>query len=183
MTDVNRSSAADVNEACLFQENATLYRFDEAQTWRMRGKGEIKILQHSETPFAQIVFRERSTLKVRLNHRINPVVELRSMPGNDCAWSWSAHDYSGEAPALETFSIKFTSPQIAGQFKTVYDVARENGSKAAQKKSITQCISSNTQNNPTAQSESKSFDSSSLILLAALGAGVIASFIFFRSRR
>ena len=46
--------------------------------WKERGTGEVRVLKHKETKEERIVMRQEKTLKLILNHIINPMTVLVS---------------------------------------------------------------------------------------------------------
>ena len=111
------------NEDVVYQQLCLLYRFDnDEKGWKTRGKGHVKLLQHRVTNKFRVVLREDKTLKVRMNHFVDPKGELKSM--NEKSWMWSTTDYSEDDPVQQTFSIKFTTADLANEFKAKHDEAR-----------------------------------------------------------
>lgn len=111
------------DEDVVYQQMCLLYRFDnEEKAWKTRGKGYAKLLQHRVTNKFRIVLREDKTLKVRMNHFVSPTVELK--PNNEKSWMWTTTDYAEEEPSTQTFSIKFTTAELANEFKAKHDEAR-----------------------------------------------------------
>ena len=103
-----------------------LYRFGkEDKTWKTRGKGHVRLLQHKENKMIRVVLREDKTLKLRMNHLVNAEVELQPNSGSEKSWTWATTDYATEAAGEEeTFAIKFRTEQLAGEFKRKHDEAR-----------------------------------------------------------
>jgi len=116
-------------EDCPYQQMCLLYRFDnEEKAWKTRGKGLVKLLQHRKTNKFRVVLREDKTLKVRMNHFVNPLVELKPVIGGDKSWMWSTTDYAEDEPLAQTFSITFGTVDLAKAFKAKHDEARlQNG--------------------------------------------------------
>lgn len=70
---------------CLLNRRARLFLFfeedrygDEVRKniWKERGTGEVRILKHKEEKKERIVMRQEKTLKLILNHIINPMTVL-----------------------------------------------------------------------------------------------------------
>lgn len=127
--------SGESNEDCAYQQMCLLYRFDnEEKAWKTRGKGLVKLLQHRVSNKFRVVLREDKTLKVRMNHSVNPVVELKPVSGSDKSWMWSTTDYAEDEPQAQTFSIAFSTADLAKEFKAKHDEARlQNGGTVAVK--------------------------------------------------
>merc|ERR1719424_2131495 len=93
-------------------------------------------MQHRETKQVRILLREGLTLKLRMNHAVNPSVELKSNAGSEKSWTWATTDFGlGEANE-ETFAIKFRSEELAREFKSKHDEARKlNGGESTDESS------------------------------------------------
>jgi len=117
------------DEDVAYSQMCMLYRFDnQEKQWKTRGKGLVKLLQHRATNKFRVVLREDKTLKVRMNHFVNPHVELKPVQGGEKAWMWSTTDYAEDEPLAQTFSINFSTAELAKEFKAKHDDARlQNG--------------------------------------------------------
>jgi len=124
------------NENVVYREKSALYRFDKSRNeWKERGKGDIRLLQDKTTGRIRLLLRQAKTQKVRLNHFVQPIVELKPNAGSDRSWTWSATDYSDEAPEIVVFAIRFRDADTANKFKDAYDSARKiNGEEDAEKR-------------------------------------------------
>ncbi len=111
-------------ENVLYSHRAKLYRFVDNE-WRERGLGDVKILQHQYSNKCRVVMRREQVLKLCLKHRLLPTMELKTMPNSkDKAWIWHAEDYADGTALHDKLAIKFSSAEIASQFKSVFDAAR-----------------------------------------------------------
>lgn len=143
------------DEDVAYKERARLYRFDAStQEWKERGIGDVKFLIHKVTGQARILLRQEKTLKLCLNHMVNPEMELKPNMGSDRAWTWSSMDYAdSDDVKVTTFAIKFKNSDVANEFKAQYDKFRKvNKSRMG--------------SSPSASSESKSEDDPWLRVLA-----------------
>ena len=70
----------------------------------------------------RIVLREAQTLKVRMNHLVQPEVDLRVQ--TERSWTWAATDYAADESTQETFAIKFGKEAGAQEFKQEYEKAQ-----------------------------------------------------------
>jgi Ran-binding protein 1 len=114
------------DEDVAYKERARLYRFDPStQEWKERGIGDVKFLVHKVTGQARILLRQEKTLKLCLNHMVNPDMELKPNMGSDRAWTWSSMDYADpDDVKVTTFAIKFKNSDVANEFKSQYDKFR-----------------------------------------------------------
>lgn len=56
--------------------------------------------------------RQDKTLKVCLNHVVNPLIELQPNAGSDRSWVWRTTDYADvNEPKDETFAIRFSNSE------------------------------------------------------------------------
>lgn len=91
----------------IYKHRAALYRFAaDSREWKERGRGDVKLLQNKNTHLIRILMRQDKTLKVCLNHIVNPLVELQANAGSDRSWVWRSTDYAEEAKD-ETFALRF----------------------------------------------------------------------------
>merc|ERR1739845_49866 len=109
----------------LYGVRAKLFIFGETlldvgtgkKTWRERGIGEARILRHKEHQRIRILMRQEKTMKVIVNHAIDPRIQLQSNAGSDRSWVWSAFDYSDGKLVETVFAIRFADSDIADTFK------------------------------------------------------------------
>lgn len=92
--------------------------------WKERGLGDVKVLKHKETGLSRLLMRQEKILKICMNHLISPTVILAPNVGTDKSWVFTAQDYADEVLKVETFAIKFSTPEIANQFKEAVDAAK-----------------------------------------------------------
>ena len=60
------------------------------------------------------------------NHLVDPNVDLRVNSGSDSSWVWVAQDFAEEDKAtVQTFAIRFKTPEIAKTFKEKYELMQE----------------------------------------------------------
>ena len=125
--------SGEEEETEFYREYCMLYRFDpDEKAWKTRGKGYVKLMQHNETKKVRVILREDKTLKLRMNHIVNPAVELKPNAGSEKSWTWASTDYASYEALEETFAIKFRTEALASDFKKKHDEARKlNGSSEA----------------------------------------------------
>lgn len=87
------------------------------KSWRERGIGEIRILRHREHQRLRILMRQEKTMKVIINHALDPRITLEPNVGSDRSWVWSAFDFA-EGELTETvFAVRFIDSDTANSFK------------------------------------------------------------------
>jgi Ran-binding protein 1 len=91
------------------------------KTWRERGIGDVKILQHKENKKYRILMRQEKTMKPICNHVVDPRIEMQPQMSSDKAMMWSAFDFS-EGELVETiFAMRFSNSDIATEFKKKFE--------------------------------------------------------------
>jgi Ran-binding protein 1 len=76
------------------------------KTWKERGVGEFKLLKHREHGRIRALMRQEKTMKIIVNHFVDPRIVLTPNVGNDKSWVWVAFDFS-ESELVETVSDSF----------------------------------------------------------------------------
>ena len=56
---------------------------------------------------------------------VHPLIELKTNPGSDSTWTWSAEDFSEGCGQMDMFAIRFKTAEIAGEFKKAHEDARK----------------------------------------------------------
>ena len=124
LPDLVAVETGEENEEKLFNSRVKLFRHDQnTKQWKERGIGEIKILKHKETSRCRLLMRREQVLKICCNQTISPNVKLQKMATSEKAWCWVAQDFSEGETKVEQFACKFKSPEVAQQFKEVYEAA------------------------------------------------------------
>jgi len=95
------------------------------KTWRERGIGEARILRHKEHQRIRILMRQEKTMKVIVNHAIDPRIQLQSNAGSDRSWVWSAFDYSDGELVETVFAIRLADSETANTFKEKFVKSQE----------------------------------------------------------
>jgi len=113
------------DEEVVFAIRSKLFVFGETlldhgtgnKTWKERGIGEARLLKHSEHGKIRLLMRQEKTMKVIVNHVIDPRIRLEPNAGSDRSWVWSAFDFS-DGDLIETvFAMRFSDSEVAGKFK------------------------------------------------------------------
>ncbi|XP_069060585.1 E3 SUMO-protein ligase RanBP2-like isoform X2 [Pleurodeles waltl] len=131
LPDLVEVSSGEENEQVLFRNRAKLFRFDkEANQWKERGIGDIKILQNYNTKTVRIIMRRDQVLKLCANHRITSGIHLKPMAGMERAWIWTAHDFAEGEGKTELFAVRFKLQSVADSFHQAFvesQQAQESG--------------------------------------------------------
>jgi Ran-binding protein 1 len=121
--------SGEEDEAVIYTQRGKLFLYGETlldvgsgkKSWKERGIGDIRILQHKEHQRMRVLMRQEKTMKVIVNHALDPRIKLEPNAGSDRSWVWSAFDFA-EGELLETvFAIRFADSDIANAFKTVFE--------------------------------------------------------------
>jgi Ran-binding protein 1 len=109
---------------------AKLFKFNkEANEWKERGTGDVRLLKHKENGKTRLVMRRDKTLKVCANHYgmlrllgtvwanadhqvVVPEMKLSPNVGSDRSWVWNAAaDVSEGEPEAQTLAIRFANSE------------------------------------------------------------------------
>jgi len=121
--------SGEEDEEVIYSQRSKLFIFGETlldkgtgkKTWRERGIGEARILRHKEHQRLRLLMRQEKTMKVIVNHAIDPRIKLEPNAGSDRSWVWSAFDFA-EGELLETvFALRFADTEIANKFKEEFE--------------------------------------------------------------
>ena len=118
----------------------------DANEWKERGTGDMKLLQHKESRRIRVVMRRDKTLKVCANHygsccsptisiheiddvlvlsTVMPDMKMTPNVGSDRSWVWSvAADVSEGTPSAETLAVRFANSDNANAFKAAFEKAQ-----------------------------------------------------------
>ncbi|AQL07400.1 Ran-binding protein 1 c [Zea mays] len=122
-------TTGEEDEDVLVDMKAKLYRFDkEANQWKERGTGTVKLLKHKETAKVRLVMRQAKTLKICANHLVVATTKMQEHAGSDKSCVWHALDFADGELKEEMFAIRFGSVENCKKFKdTVEEIAEEQG--------------------------------------------------------
>lgn len=124
------TKTGEEDEEVLSSFRSKLFRFSKELTeWKERGTGEIRILKHNETNKIRLLMRREKTLKICLNHYVNPSAVLKENVGSDRSWVWHAVDYADDEKDEALLAIRFRDSNDAKSFKEAYDSARDSMTK------------------------------------------------------
>lgn len=116
------------DEEVLYKQRAKLFIYGETmldkgtgnKTWRERGVGDMRFLKHKESGRIRCLMRQEKTLKIIVNHFLDPRIVLTPNVGNDKSWVWVAFDFAEEELIETTFAIRFGSAEIAQAYKAEF---------------------------------------------------------------
>jgi Ran-binding protein 1 len=110
---------------CLVFGETLLDKGTGNKTWIERGIGDVKLLKHRENGRIRCLMRQEKTLKIVVNHSVDPSITFESNAGNDKSWIWNAHDFSdGESLVYTIFALRFKDKEKADNFKKEYTKAQ-----------------------------------------------------------
>ena len=115
-------STGEEDETVLFSHRAKLYRFDSnGNTWKERGIGDMKILEHKESGKARVLMRREQVLKLCCNHYITEEMSLTQLQG-DKQVAWFTHcDFAEGVAQPEKFAVKFKQAAVTAEFQNVFE--------------------------------------------------------------
>lgn len=120
--------SGEEEEEVIYSQRGKLFLYGETlldvgsgnKSWKERGIGEIRILKHKEHGRMRVLMRQEKTMKVIVNHALDPRITLEPNSGSDRSWVWSAFDFA-EGELVETvFAIRFADSDIANSFKKIF---------------------------------------------------------------
>eukprot|EP01031_Cornospumella_fuschlensis_P036061 gene36061-43732_t len=128
------------DEDVLFKQRGKLFLFGETlldkgtgnKTWKERGVGEVKFLKHKESGRIRVLMRQEKTMKVIINHFLDPRIVLSPNVGSDKSWVWVAFDFSEGELVETTFALRFGSSEIAQEFKKEFTKYQQEMKKLVQ---------------------------------------------------
>ncbi|ROW17804.1 hypothetical protein VPNG_00552 [Cytospora leucostoma] len=122
LTEKVETKTNEEAEEQLFKMRAKLFVFKkDAQEWKERGTGDVRLLKHKENGKTRLVMRRDKTLKVCANHYIVPEMKLSPNVGSDRSWVWNAAaDVSEGEPEAITLAIRFGNSDNANAFKDAF---------------------------------------------------------------
>lgn len=130
LAQVVETKTGEEDEEVVFKIRAKLFRFSkELNEWKERGTGDVRVLKHKENRKIRLLMRREKTLKICLNHYVNPDVELTENFGSDRSWMWPGVDYADGERDEALLAIRFRDSESAKLFKGAYDDACQHMSK------------------------------------------------------
>jgi len=127
--------SGEKDEKEIWKSRSRLYRYaadKNPQEWVTRGIGHVRFLKHIKNGQTRIVLREGKTLKVRMNHMVQPDATLKPKAGaEEVCYQWYAKDYAEDDPWEGLFAIKLPTQEVALEFKKQYETAQKANKLAA----------------------------------------------------
>lgn len=129
--------SGEEDEEVLYAMRSKLFIFGETlldkgtgkKSWKERGIGEVRLLRHREHQRIRVLMRQEKTMKVIVNHALDPRITLEPNAGSDRSWVWSAFDFA-EGELVETvFALRFADSDIANNFKTKFEECQKEMEK------------------------------------------------------
>lgn len=113
------------DEEVIYQERCKLFRFvtdaEDGSEWKERGTGDIKLLKNEEKETIRVLMRQEKTLKVRANHYLTPLLQLRPNCGSDRAFVWHVMvDFADQESKPQMFAVKFANADKAAAFEAAF---------------------------------------------------------------
>eukprot|EP01156_Anaeramoeba_ignava_P009729 Anaeramoba_ignava/a4519_178.p1 GENE.a4519_178~~a4519_178.p1 ORF type:complete len:178 (-),score=72.14 a4519_178:103-636(-) len=126
--DTQKAREYEEKESEVFKARAKMFRFEKTENkWKERGVGDIRLLKHADTKISRVLMRRDKTLKVCANHYPSGHMKLEASMGGEKTWVYQAKDYSDGVSKDEVLAIRFTTAEIAQDFKKQFEVcAKEN---------------------------------------------------------
>lgn len=93
--------------------------------WKERGLGDVKLLKHKDTGRIRVLMRQEKTMKLIINHFLDPRIKLVVNQTNEKSWVWNAFDFSEGELIETTFALRFGSVEIAQEFKSNFEKGQE----------------------------------------------------------
>jgi len=121
--------SGEEEEEVMYSQRGKLFLYGETlldvgtgtKTWKERGIGDIRILKHREHQRMRVLMRQEKTMKVIVNHALDPRIALEPNVGSDRSWVWSAFDFASGELIETVFAIRFADSDIAEEFKKVFE--------------------------------------------------------------
>ncbi|XP_012857736.1 PREDICTED: ran-binding protein 1 homolog c-like [Erythranthe guttata] len=114
------------------EENEDIILDLEANQWKERGVGTVKLLIHKETGKARLVMRQYKTLKICANHLgYVPTMTVQEHHGNEKSCVWHAADFADGELKEENFCIRFPSIENCKSFKDKIEEITESLAKSS----------------------------------------------------
>ncbi|CAN6908619.1 unnamed protein product [Brassica oleracea var. botrytis] len=129
LEEVAVTTGEEDEDAILFvnRRKSKLYRFDkEANQWKERGAGTVKLLKHKSTGKIRLVMRQSKTLKICANHFVKTGMSVQEHVGNEKSCVWHARDFADGELKDELFCIRFASIENCKAFMQKFNEVAES---------------------------------------------------------
>ena len=116
------TKSLEEDEIVLYKQRAKLFRFDkEANGWKERGTGDIKLLLNKSNAKVRLLMRRDKIQKICANHYLSVEMELKPNVGSDKSWVYTAQDFSENEAKHEQLAVRFKNSEIANAFKSKFE--------------------------------------------------------------
>ncbi|CAG7909363.1 unnamed protein product, partial [Brassica rapa] len=120
-------TTGEEDEDAVLDLKSKLYRFDkEANQWKERGAGTVKLLKHKDTGKIRLVMRQSKTLRICANHFVKPGMAVQEHVGNEKSCVWHARDFADGELKDELFCIRFASIENCKLFMQKFNEVAES---------------------------------------------------------
>ncbi|CDY59068.1 hypothetical protein HID58_083830 [Brassica napus] len=120
-------TTGEEDEDAVLDLKSKLYRFDkEANQWKERGAGTVKLLKHKSTGKIRLVMRQSKTLKICANHFVKQGMSVQEHVGNEKSCVWHARDFADGELKDELFCIRFASIENCKAFMQKFNEVAES---------------------------------------------------------
>jgi len=121
--------SGEEEEEVIYSHRGKLFLYGETlldvgsgnKSWKERGIGDIRILKHRESQRMRVLMRQEKTMKVIVNHALDPRIKLEPNAGSDRSWVWCAYDFASGELVETVFAIRFADSDIANNFKKIFE--------------------------------------------------------------
>ncbi|KFK43031.1 hypothetical protein AALP_AA1G069800 [Arabis alpina] len=128
-------TTGEEDEDAVLDLKSKLYRFDkDANQWKERGAGTVKLLKHKTTGKIRLVMRQSKTLKICANHFVKPGMSVQEHVGNEKSCVWHARDFADGELKDELFCIRFASIENCKTFMQNFKEVAEAGEEKEESK-------------------------------------------------
>uniref|UniRef100_B3P6N7 GG11382 n=1 Tax=Drosophila erecta TaxID=7220 RepID=B3P6N7_DROER len=135
LPDLVEVVTGEENEDVLFEHRAKLLRWDrEANEWKERGLGNMKLLQDRTDPNqVRLLMRREQVHKLCCNQRLLPETKFTYASNIKAAVTWGGQDYSDEELATALLAVRFKSQEVCQEFYEAVQKAQQSIGKEPKK--------------------------------------------------
>jgi len=128
LPDLVEVVTGEENEDVLFEHRAKLLRWDrEANEWKERGLGNMKLLRDRSNPnLVRLLMRREQVHKLCCNQRVLPEIKFSPSTNIKAAVTWAGHDYSDEELTTALLAVRFKSLDVCQDFLDAVQKAQES---------------------------------------------------------
>ena len=104
----DKVDTGEEDEEEMYSQRSKLFRMRDGE-WKERGTGLAKLLKHRKTGAVRFLVRQEKTMKIVGNHVVvdkAPYCAIKPLDQSAKFRCWTAQDYAGDEPTVETFALK-----------------------------------------------------------------------------